>query len=132
MSGGLIDTLTRYTTWRLVNWGHEIRGGGTWLGMPTVNVLHKDHNTIGGSRQIQISDETWITEMIVNEIRKEAPDSATVLRAAYCGHGRWTEERRRLAGRMLGRRLSRRKFFRLHDDGFCRVRDFFDFMLKLG
>ena len=129
----LIDTLTPYTTGRLRHWGLEIGiGGGTYLGMPTINILHKDHNTIGGSRLIQISDETWVTEMIINEIRLEAPDCAVVLRAAYCGHGRWTEERRRVAEFLLGRRLSRRKFFRLHDDGFRRVREFFELMVKLG
>lgn len=129
----VLDTLTPYTTSRLSLWGLEIgRGGGTYLGFPTINILHKDHNTIGGSRLIQISDSTWLTELIVNEIRLEAPDCAVVLRAAYCGRGRWTEERRRLAEFLLGHRLSRRKFFRLHDDGFRRVREFFEVMLKLG
>jgi hypothetical protein len=128
---GTIDTLTPYTTERLCMWGHEIRGGGTWLGHPRINLLHRDH-TGGGWRQVSISDQTWITEMVVNEIHKETPDSATVLRACYCGHGRWTEERRRFAETLLKRRLSRRQFFRLHDDGFHRVREFFEGLLRMA
>jgi hypothetical protein len=128
---GEVDTLTPYTISRLSQWGLEIRGGGTWLGMPKINLLHRDHNG-GGSRRVSISDETWMTELVVNEIRKESPDSATVLRACYCGHGRWTEERRRYAESLLGHRLSRRQFFRLHDDGFQRVRDFFADLLAMA
>lgn len=112
-------------------WGQEIRGGGTWLGYPRVNLLHRDHNG-GGCRNVQISDQTWIVELIVNQIHYEAPDCATVLRAAYCGHGRWTEERRKLAEKLMGHRLSRRKFFQLHDDGFQRVREFFGDLLRMA
>ena len=128
---GQIDTLTPYTLERLCTWGIEIRGGGTWLGMPKINPLHRDHNG-GGSRRVAISDQTWITEMVVNEIHHESPDCAVVLRACYCGHGRWTEERRRIAEERLGRRLSRRKFFRLHDDGFAMVREFFGDLLRMA
>jgi hypothetical protein len=125
-----IDTLTPYTVMRLSQWGIEIRGGGTWLGHPKINLLHRDH--CGGSRTVSISDETWITEMVVNEIRKEAPEPAIVLRACYTGSGRWTEERRRYAEHLLGRTLSRRKFFQLHDDGFQRVREFFEELLRMA
>jgi len=129
-SGGLIDTLTAYTQSRLNAWGREILGGGTWLGMPKVNILHAARYAPTRGTPTGISDECWMTELIVAEVQLEAEDSAVVLRACYTGRGRWSEERRRRAEKLLGRPLSRRKFFALHDDGFQRVRDFFEFMLK--
>jgi hypothetical protein len=126
-----VDTLTPYTLSRLSQWGIEIRGGGVWLGHPRVNLLHKDHVRTA-QKTVSISDEAWMTEMVVNEIRKESPSSAIVLRACYCGNGRWTEERRRYAEYLLGQRLSRRKFWRLHDEGFNRVREFFHSLLQMA
>lgn len=124
----VIDTLTPYTTMRLIHWGRELAGGGTWLGMPRINILAA---TFAPTRTpTSISDEAWIVESILDEVHKEAPDSAVVVRAVYTGRGKWSEERRRRAERLLGRPLSRRKFFALHDDGFQRVRDFFEFMLR--
>lgn len=126
---GTIDTLSAYTASRLSAWGREICGGGTWLGMPRVNILHAARfaPTRGPT---SISDECWLTEGIIHEIQLESPDSAMVLRACYTGRGNWSESRRRLAEKLLARPLSRRKFFALHDDGFQRVRDFFEFMLR--
>lgn len=127
-----LDTLTPYTTHRLCQWGAEIRGGGTWLGLPSVNMLHRDHSVAGCARRVSISDEAWVTELVVNEIRKELPDAAVVLRACYCGNGRWTEERRRYAERLIGHALSRHRFWKLHDAGFSMVRDFFAGLLRLA
>jgi len=70
--------------------------------------------------------------MIICEIRKEAPRSAVVLQACYLGHGRWAIERKQLAEKWLGQRLSRWKFYALKDDGFDRVRQFFQMMERMG
>lgn len=125
-----LDTLTPYTVDRLCQWGIEVRGGGTWLGLPSVNLLHRDYAPTRGVRRVAISDEAWVIELVMNHIRKESPEVATVLRACYCGHGRWTEERRRYAEQLVGHKLSRRKFWQLHDQGFGIVRDFFAGLLR--
>ncbi len=39
------DSLTPYTLERLCTWGIEIRGGGTWLGMPKINLLQPPNHS---------------------------------------------------------------------------------------
>ena len=124
-----IDTWNIYVEHRLRQWAREIRGGWTNLDFPSTNMLHRDHG-LKGSGMVVMSDEAQVTEMIMVELRKEAPDQAVVLEAVYRGQGRWAEERREDAEMLLGYNLSRRKFWVMYNDAFTRVRNYFEFMAK--
>lgn len=125
-----IDTFALYVEHRLRSWAHEIAGGATNLDYPSTNMLHRDFGLGGSSRQVSMSDETWITERIMTEVRKESPDDALVLIAVYWGNGRFYVERREFAELLLGRKLTRGKFKAMHEIAFNRVKDFFVFLSR--
>jgi hypothetical protein len=124
-----IDTLNIYVEARLRSWAREILGGMTNLDFPSTNMLSRDHGLRGGAR-VQMSDDTYVTERIMIELRREAPAEAIVLEAVYRGHGRWSEERREDAEERLGRKLSRRQFWTMYQSAFDRVRAYFDLLAK--
>lgn len=124
-----IDTLKLYTTSKLVDWGRQMRGGALGLDFASVNTIYRMMRALPPGRT-EISDDAMLTEEIVSEVAKEAPDAAVILRARYCGYTRFAEQHRRRAEQLLGRKLSRRAFWALHDDGFQRVREFFEFLLR--
>jgi hypothetical protein len=129
----LIDTLTPYTTSRLVAWGKEIAGGGESLGFSASNTIASlMGRTNNRTQRVNISDETLITELIIAEVYKEAPESAVVLRVCYCGHGKWMTERREKVERILRRKLTRRRFLAMHNAAFDMVRWYFAQMARMA
>ena len=106
----------------LRQWAAEVRGGMTRL---DARSMYADR-TLGGRR---ISPAAQLTEAIVVEVGRESPQAHAILRAVYLGRGRWQEERRHLAQRLLGRsKLSRYKYRQMFADAIARVRAYFEFV----
>jgi hypothetical protein len=119
-----------YTEARLRSWGLNIRGGVENLDFTSINMLSKDWGQGCAAQRVAIDDETWESELIVQEIHKESRRAGLMLRAVYMGHGRFAEERRKLAEIYLRRKLSRYMFWQIFDDAFARALDFYTFIAK--
>lgn len=122
-----VDTLSTLVDRKLRLWAYEISGGGSITGgYPTINILHPMAG-VASSSAPDVSDETMLTEMVLNEARKEARDPIIVVRAAYLCQSTFIDRQRKRAQWELGYQLGRRRFLTLFDSGFAVVRDFFAF-----
>lgn len=128
--GREVDTFGAYVESRLAAWAREIRGGGENLSFPPINHICVT-NRVEGRAPI-LSELGWQTECVVVEIGKDSPDSAATLRACYLGRGSWRDDRRELLGRMLGKTISRRRFWIMYQTAFEEARNFFDALAKIG
>ena len=125
-----LDTMELHTERQLRRWADEIRGGCENLGFASENWLHKALGRSIAVRHIGISELTLIAETIVCEIEKENHEAACALKGYYLARGVGTEKRKRLAEKLLGRELTRYKFWQLFRDGFDRAKTYYDFLAK--
>lgn len=120
-----------YVARRLDSWGREfaLDREFAWLGHSPKNILqiiieHKGQipRREGGYRpEVTIPPNEWQIECVVEQIHRDAPTLAAVLRAYYCGWGRQGIERRAIAEQLLKRKMIRGHYFLYHDQGFHRV-----------
>lgn len=117
---------------RLAAWGREFRvwtrgpagetcAGAVWPPVSPLWVLLKfggvSPRGTGGRPPVHVDEEAWVIERIVADMFRVRPVEACVLRAYYGGDGRQKVERRQLAERLSGVRLSAQAYFAARDRG---------------
>lgn len=135
---GTIDTFGEYVRRRLESWGLEyaLHRDCEYLGhrskdMLQVLIEHKGEMPprVTGFKPMETPLLEQQIEDIVADIARVNVERACVLRGYYCGMGRKAFERREVTEAMLrrvmsnpGYRLTKQRFFSLHDTGFAEVR----------
>ena len=123
----IIDTSGDYTQRRLDHWGLEfaLHRDCEYLGHQSKNMLqilieHRGEMPARatGFKPIEIDREAQQIEDFVFEISRAYPERACVLRAMYCGRGRYSVERFETAKELVARctklpPLSKRQYFTL-------------------
>lgn len=74
-----------------------------------------------GFRPLLIPQDEMQIEDCVRYLAMDDLVLANVLRAYYCGMGRQSHERREIAERLIGQRITKQRYYILHDLGFQRI-----------
>ena len=123
----VIDTTGDYTQRRLDHWGQEfaLHRDCEYLGHQSKNMLqilieHKGEmpGRVQGFKPLETDMQAQQIEDFVTEIARSYPERACVLRAMYCGRGRYSVERFETAKELVARctglpPLSKRQYFTL-------------------
>ena len=123
-----------YVKTRLGSWGHHfaLHRDCEYLGHQSRNMLQVliDHRgemppRATGYKPLEVDPLALQVEHIVTDLAMIRVNAAIVLRAWYCGRGRVRHERYEIACEMMrsivGKDLSQRQYYTLHDIGFAHV-----------
>jgi hypothetical protein len=139
MSGGTIGA-DDYVRFRLLGWGREFRLGREIepLGIHKTSLLqvlieHRGEMPTRptGYKPLTVPPDAMEIEDAVHDIHAVEPEIAVVLRVYYCGSGKHSTDRLYMAARLLGRRITRRRYYEAHAAGFHRVAGYVSAMRKV-
>lgn len=121
------NDVNEYVRRRLEGWGREFALDRTFEpnGITVLWLLMRFGGQIphaeGGPRPLVVDEQAYQVERIVAEMALSHPIQAAVLRASYGGRGREKFERRELAERIAGTRISVRAYYAAKAEGMAWV-----------